>query len=367
MEVSDDRYWRRRRIRLTAGWTAAAVVAAGGFIWLSGGYSSWRHDRALDSVCDGDLAAGQVRKLFPGIELKSSGDHTSGGWRCSVSAADGHKDGPAGLTLRVRDADARFATVDASGFDAPLGHGWTGSFAFSPDDAYGQDEARASLLLDCGKEPGSGLVMTVDAKLGEGGFDNPAARERLTAVLTGTATAYAHRVECAAPLGKPVKDVGVTTTDWDYKPLTAANGTCAGLLSPATAQRWGVRTAVETAAAPAPLESCELGGLQGARRYGFTAYYGLFGQEKRDDLRYESHDKGPDGKDPVDAEDGTYTLVAECPGADGAAVYEVGTLRDDVRRDTAAPAVDHKGLRAALQRFADASARRHGCTAPRPA
>ncbi|MEV2262226.1 hypothetical protein OG473_23890 [Streptomyces anulatus] len=358
--MSDVRFWRRRPVRRTAAWTVTAAVLAGGLFWVSGGYDSWRADRALDSACDGDLAAGAVRELFDGVSLTSSGGGGADRWGCTVSAADDDTD--AGLVLWARSTDRLMNLEDADGFDAPLGHNWTGSFRFDPDDE-DTDEARAVLLLNCGKESGYGRLMTADADLGRGGFDDPMARARLVAVLTETATAYTRRTDCAAPAGGRVKYVGVSTTRTDYKPVAAATGSCADLLDGKTAARWGVRTVREIAAAPAPLENCVLGGLRGAFLYGFTASYGpsasyarLRLSERRDDDTVRANPDTPNG---------SYALTARCPGAGGTALFQVDTLHDEDDPKRAAPVVDHQGLRAALQRFAERSAKTHGCETPR--
>ncbi|MFH9200020.1 hypothetical protein ACH4KT_21595 [Streptomyces anulatus] len=357
--MSDVRFWRRRPVRRTAAWTVAAAVLAGGLFWVSGGYDSWRDDRALDSACDGDLAAGAVRELFDGIRLTSSGGGADR-WSCTVSAADDDTD--AGLVLSARESDRRTVIWDGSGYDAPLGYNWTGSFRFNPDDE-DTDEAQAVLLLSCGEETGDGLMITADAELGRGGFDDPVARERLVAVLTETATAYARRIECAAPSGGRVKSVGVTTTARDHKPVAAATGSCAGVLDGKTAARWGVRTATEISGAPALLENCALGGLRGARLYGFTAYYGPAAQEVHDELRYARHDDTDDKH--TDAPNARYSMTARCPGANGTAAFQVEILHDEDDPKRAALTVDHRELRAALQRFAERSAKMHGCEVPR--
>ncbi|MER6598188.1 hypothetical protein [Streptomyces parvus] len=353
--MSDVRWWRRRWVRRTATWTVTAAVLAGGLFWVSGGYDSWRDDRALDSACDGDLAAGAVRELFDGISLTSSGRWADRG-HCTVSASDDDTD--AGLVLWSGRTEHMTNLENSGGFDAPLGHGWTGSFRFNPDSE-DTDEAGAVLVLSCGKESGHGQLMTAEADLGRGGFDDPVARERLVAILTETASAHARRTGCEASVGGRVKEVGVSTTRADYKPVAAATGSCAGLLDGKTAARWGVRTVQEIAGDPAPVENCALGGLRGAFLYGFTASYGP-------SARY-AHMRLDERRDRRRPGTSAYALAAGCPGAGGTALFEVETLLDEDDPKLAAPIVDHKGLRAALQRFAKRSAERHGCEAPRPA
>ncbi|NEB40943.1 hypothetical protein [Streptomyces sp. SID14515] len=358
--MSDVRFWRRLRVRRTAAWTVTAAVLAGGLFWVSGGYDSWRDDRALDTACDGDLAAGAVRELFDGISLTSSGSWSDRRY-CTVSASDDDTD--TGLSLWAGHTERMTNLENSDGFDAPLGHGWTGSFRFDPDSE-DPDEAGAVLLLSCGKESGHGRLMTVDADLGRGGFDDPVARERLVAVLTETATAYTRRTGCEAPAGGRVKDVGVSTNRRDYKPVAAATGSCAGVLDEKTAARWGVSTVREVTADPAPLENCDLGGLRGAFLYGLTASYGpsaRYARMRLDDWR----DSDAAARRGPDALSGSYALAARCPGAGGTALFEVDTLGDEDNPKLAAPLVDHRGLRAALQRFAERSAKKHGCEAPR--
>ncbi|MEU8524695.1 MULTISPECIES: hypothetical protein [Streptomyces] len=349
-------FWKRRRVRLTAAWTAGAVAVAGGLFWLSGGYDAWRHDSALDSACEGDLAAGPLRALLDGAEVTTSIRSGTRGWSCKVDGVDSEEDGRNWLVVSVQRADDRAVGIDADGRDAPLGHGWTGSFSFSPDrDEDDRGEATAALMLDCGKEPGDGLVATVSARLHGADFTRPAARTRLTEVLTGTAASYARRTGCAAAKpGGAVGDPGVSVTSWDYRPFGTVSGACAGVLDAATAARWGVVTAVESPAGPKPIEGCTLGGLQGTELYALTAHYGPFVGLRRLDARDAA-------REPGDRPDGHYFLTARCPGAGDTAVYEIRPRAD---RFASPLALDHTSLRAALKTFADRSAKTHACAPP---
>ncbi|MEV3990337.1 hypothetical protein AB0J57_15660 [Streptomyces sp. NPDC049837] len=345
-----ERFRRRGRVRRTAGWTAAAVAVAGGYFWLSGGYDAWRHDRALDTVCDGDLAAGQVRALFPDVELVPHGDAYAGGrWSCLATAADTERDGRARVSVNIERADGAALRRDGDGGGMPLGHGWTGLFDFGgdPDQAVVR-QGVASVLVDCGKGSGDGLLATAEARLARGGdFRDSGARVRLVAVLTETVTAYAGRTGCEARTGSPVKSVAVPA-DRPAVPVAEAAGTCAGLVDPATARAWGVRTVAEHPRTPAPVETCGLGGPDGTPLYGFTALYGPF-------ARYEARQARTDT-------DHAPRLTAVCPGAGATALYTAFPHPDALREG--APAVDGAGLRAALKRFADRSAAAHGCAVP---
>ncbi|MFD4110502.1 hypothetical protein ACFWWU_30720 [Streptomyces sp. NPDC058650] len=356
-ELELDRMRRRRRIRLAAGLTAGAAVVAGGLFWLSGGLQAWLHDRALDSACDGTLAADPVRELVGGAEVTAEVRTGRSFWQCRVSEADEEyeEDGRIDLRVTVRDARDHFATVDATRTDAPLGHGWTGGFAFDPDRER-RGEATATVLLDCGGTPGRGVVAEVRARIDRADFGRPEARTGLTAVLTRTATAYARQEGCEVTEGEPVRKVDTSVNAWDHEPIASVSGSCAGIVDPRTAARWGVRTAVETAPGPKPAEGCTLGGLRGAPLYTFTASYGPALERSTRDLLDDVTDQRAG-----DAPDGRYVLWAECRGAVDRAAYVVAPVGGE-RGRTVDLTLDHAGLRTALSAFAARSAKAHGCT-----
>ncbi|OII65129.1 MULTISPECIES: hypothetical protein [unclassified Streptomyces] len=357
---------RRRGARLAALATAAVVIAAGGTFWMSGGYDAWRNDQALDSACDGDLAAQEVRGLLPGVELTASSELRQDGWECSVTAADPARDGDASVTVGIRNVDEPFAageSVAPGAAAVPLGGGWTGSFTYgavtgggAEVDARETDRARVVLLVDCGSEPGDGLLAWADGRTKRGAdFRSQDARVALTRVLTETTLSHARRTGCEperAP--EPLERVAAPAAGEgrEPQPLDRASGTCAGVLAADTARRWGVGTAVETAAEPAAVERCVLGSRLGAALYTLTASYGPYG---------EAALAGPAGdvrsaKGAAESASGRYRMTARCPGAGGTAVYDVAP--DD------GLALDHPSLRSALQAFASRSAERHGCEPP---
>ncbi|MFI6416411.1 hypothetical protein ACIBG6_03090 [Streptomyces sp. NPDC050842] len=358
VEQELDRIRRRRRIRLAAGLTAGAAVVAGGLFWLSGGLQAWLDDRALDSACDGTLAADPVRELVGGAGVTAEVRTGRSFWQCRVSEADEEYEEDGRIDLRVTVSDARdhFATVDATRTDAPLGHGWTGGFAFDPDRE-DRGEASATVLLDCGGTRGGGLVAEARARIDRADFGRPEARTGLTAVLTRTATAYARQQEgCEVTEGAPVRKVDTSVNAWDHEPFASVSGSCAGIVDPRTSARWGVRTAVETAPGPKPVEGCTLGGLRGAPLYTFTATYGPALERSTRNLLDDVTDQRAG-----DAPDGRYILWAECRGAVDRAAYVVAPVGGERGRTTDL-ALDHAGLRTALSAFADRSAKAHGCT-----
>ncbi|MEU3692594.1 hypothetical protein [Streptomyces narbonensis] len=348
---------RRRRIRLAAGLTAGAAVVAGGLFWLSGGLQAWLHDRALDSACEGTLAAGPVRELVGGADVTTETRTGRDFWQCRVSEADEvyEEDGRIDLRVTVSDAREGFATWEAAATDAPLGHGWTGGFAFDPDRER-RGEATASVLLDCGGAQGGGMVAEARARIDRADFGRPEARTELTAVLTRTATAYARQQGCEVTEGAPVRKVDASVNAWDHEPFASVSGSCAGIVEPRTAARWGVRTAVETGQGPKPVEGCTLGGLRGAPLYTFTASYGpaLAWNEWRN---LEDLADRPAG----DAPDGRYVLWADCRGAVDRAAYVVAPVSGTLGRGSDLT-LDHQGLRTALSAFAARSAKAHDCT-----
>ncbi|MFI8521498.1 hypothetical protein ACIGEZ_27310 [Streptomyces sp. NPDC085481] len=353
-----ERFRRRRRLRLAAGLTAGAVAVAGGLFWLSGGWDAWRHDRALDSACDGALAADPVRELAGGAEVTAGIRSDRNWWQCRVSEVDDEEAGRVDLRVTVSHSDDRSADLAAARTDAPLGHGWTGGFSFDPDQDR-RGEASASLLLDCGGEPGGAVTAEVRARIARADFGRPETRAGLAAVLTRTATAYARQKGCEAAEGEAVREVGVSVNAWDYEPFGSVSGSCAGIVDAGTAARWGVRTAVETAPGPKPVEGCTLGGLRGAPLYTFTASYGqALDWAQRE--RLEDLADGPAG----DAPDGRYVLWADCRGAADRAAYAVAPARGG-SFTVSGLALDHPGLRTALRAFAERSAKAHGCTVGR--
>ncbi|WP_411108878.1 hypothetical protein [Streptomyces sp. c-19] len=263
---------RRRRMRLAAVVAGGAAVVAGGLFWLSGGLQAWLDDRALDSACGGTLAAGPVRELVGGAHVTAETRTGRSFWHCRADEEEEH--GRIDLRVTVSDASRdRGALLDVAGTDAPLGHGWTGGFAFDPGRER-RGEATASLLLARGGTRGSGMVAEVRARMDRADFGRPESRAGLTAVLTRTATACARQEGCEVTEGDPVRKVGTPVYAWDHEPFASVSGSCAGIVDPRTAARWGVRTVVETAPGPKPVEGCTLSGLWGAPLYTFTASYG---------------------------------------------------------------------------------------------
>lgn len=353
-----DRLRRHRRIRLAAGLTAGAVLVTGGLFWLSGGWDSWQHDRALDSACGGTLAADPVRELVAGAEVEAEIRTGRDWWQCRVSEVDDEEHGRIDVRVTVSDRRSPIVSLDAEWKDAPLGHGWTGGFSFDPD-AEDRGEASASVRLACADrtsaEPAAPVVAMVRARIDRADFGRPDVRSALTSVLTGTTTAYARQFSCRVTEGEPVREVGVSVNAWDYKPFASVSGSCAGIVDGRTAARWGVRTAVETAPGPKAVEGCTLGGMRGAPLYTFSASYGealeWLERERLEDLAQEP---------PGDAPDGHYVLWADCPGREAGAAYTVAP-HGNRQSEASDLALDHPGLRAALRSFAERSAKAHGC------
>ena len=352
IDTWNDRRTRRRRAAMAAGIPILVLALLGGYFYVSGGYDDWRTYRALSRGCDGLLPVADVRALFPGTALATDeGRLSTGGEFCGV-----HKmhDGLYTLDLNV-------STYRAPGYETslywdglPLGHGWTGSFSIDNlkiengavvDTGHSEyAEATVAILLDCGAAPGDGLYFTVNALI-PGSFKDRGERSKLVTVATGIAKRGAELKHCAARTGEPVPQVGLPPAG--YENLARADGSCAGLLDAGEAGRLGVSTVQETAAEPAPHEQCVLGDSRRSGRYAFNALYGPMAHLLYLDLPKKVR--------------GYYTAEAKCPGAQGAAVYTVEPVAEELETY---PLPKNPALRAPLQRFAEKSAAMHGCSKP---
>ncbi|GAA2095609.1 hypothetical protein [Actinomadura alba] len=342
---------RRRRIAAAVGVPVLVLALFGGYFYFSGGYDSWRTDRALAEGCDGLLPVDEVRALFPKTALDTDKSRFDGEF-CGVRKMHGGLyTMDLNVTVQRTPGKARSVYWEA----LPLGHGWTGSFyvddakddvaadehgAETDNDRY--EWASVAMLLNCSDAPDDGLFIVVEAKV-EGTFRDSATRTRLAAVATETAKRAAGQRNCKAKTGGPVTKVAMPPAG--SKGLDQADGTCAGLLDDAEARRFGVSTAREAAAEPAPHEQCVLGDSRHSDRYTLNAFYGPLTGAPAVDL----------------AREGYYTAGAKCPGALGNAVY---AIEPDDQTKRAASRPEHQLLRAALGSFAEQSAKRHTCSKP---
>ncbi len=178
--------------------------------------------------------------------------------------------------------------MDPGAAAVPLGGGWTGSFTYgavtgggAEVDARETDRARVVLLVDCGSEPGDGLLAWADGRTKEGAdFRSQDARVALTRVLTETTLAHARRTGCERSAPRPRwSRVPAPAADGarEPQPVDRASGTCAGVLSADTARLWGVGTAVEAAGRRRWSAACWAARL-GAALYTLTASYGPYGE-----------------------------------------------------------------------------------------
>lgn len=112
---------------------------------------------------------------------------------------------------------------------------------------------------------------------------------------------------------------------------------------------------LETAADPlAPIEDCFIVDKEDQPVFRLAAYYGPFVQKGRADVSARGDMFTP----PAGGSDGLYWTSTACPKQGGTAFYSVETLRSgDVGFTKPAPTSE----RSALARFAERSARAHGC------
>jgi hypothetical protein len=338
---------RRRRIAAAAGIPVLVVALLSGYFYFSGGYDSWRTDRALADGCDGLLPVDEVRALFPRTALDTDDDDFDGGF-CGVRTMHG---GTYTIDLNVSIQQAPGKATSAYWDALPLGHGWTASFqvgnARDGADADGDYRwANVVMLLSCGDAPDDGLFIVVEAKV-EGTFGDSATRTRLAAVATETAKRAAKQRNCKAKTGGPVTEVAKPLPA--YKGLDQAKGTCAGLLDAAEARRLGLSTAQETSVEPAPNEQCVLGDSRRAAQYRLVALHGPLATVR-------DYDRNPEY-----ARYGYHAAAAKCPGALGATVYVIEPVRD---RSKVVSPLERRLLHTALESFAEQSAKRHACSTP---
>ncbi|MET7760820.1 hypothetical protein [Streptomyces sp. NPDC005336] len=376
----------RRHLRALVAAVVAPAALTGAIVWFAGS-----DDRALDEACDGVLPVGDVRAVLgdDGLDVtnrtkgsfgaksegaKSDGGSSDGGKRgntlsvhCQVTAGD---KGRLSVTIagspRPHSAYGRgelyIAVPARDTLPVPLGHGWSGLFA--TDTARLGDAkdgtATAAVLLDCDRR-GDSLLITVETALGgDATLDDPAARPDFVRTATATAKAANDHWHCGAPLGKPVRGVGLPVNKDEYEPLLGAKGTCAGV---PTASRSAVSTARETARGRAPREVCALGARDGSPRYRLEAYYGPYAEDTRSQYTrdHDYENVTPAEKPAGRLGQSAYWASAPCPAGAEPALYLIRA--DDADGDTRRrPDLAYE--RAALKAFATRSAAHHGCTVP---
>ncbi|MFE9000813.1 hypothetical protein ACFYOY_01495 [Streptomyces sp. NPDC007875] len=379
----------RRRVRALAVVAVALAALAGAIVWFAGS-----EDRALDGACDGVLPVGEVRTVLGEDATLDVTNRTEGSFGNAASKSDKSDKSDKSNARRANSLSVRcriaakgtghiavsiagsprpraeygygelYAAVPASRtLPVPLGNGWSGLFATDTARLGDAEDGTATtaVLLDCARR-GDSLLITVETALrgATTTLDDPAVRPDFVRTATATAEAANDHWGCDAPLGKPVRTVGLPVNEDEYEPLLGAEGTCAAV---PTASRSAVSTARETARDRAPRESCVLGTRDGSPLYRLEAYYGPYAEDARSQYTrdYDYENVTPAEKPAGRLGQSAYWAGATCPRGAESALYLIRAADADgeTRRRP-----DLAYERAALAAFAAASAEHHGCAAP---
>ncbi|MEU8992374.1 hypothetical protein AB0C98_39365 [Streptomyces sp. NPDC048558] len=348
---------------------ALLAVAAGvaGTLYFTGVLDRSSQSVDASALCEDLMPQAQLEKLF-GEQALTSDDVLvtdrldQSPQECSIwprrSASQAHFDELSVVVSRYSGSRQLLLDLQRNISDSwhdvvsPLGNGWRGVLRAAPS------ETRAAVVMLCGDGGQSDGSVVVNLTARHRGIDEPETtseqRTQLAQLATATAVNAAERAGCEAPRGKPVREVAAPfPAPYDTSGATApgkATGTCAGVT---VATR-------ETEADPlAPIEDCILLDEAGKPAFRLAAYYGPYVQ----DGYAATHKRGDSGKfrGPAGGSDGLYWASASCPAQGGTAFFTAETLR--IRQDSYT-SPDPVLQQSELRRFAERSARDHGCEAP---
>ncbi|WP_329321997.1 hypothetical protein [Streptomyces sp. NBC_01262] len=341
----------RRRLRRYLPSAVALLVLASACFGLWYQYPAARTGRACSGMLDVDSVLGMTgrSRLTPfsiGFKVTSrqfvtsnSNDVTEpdglatvcvvGGVRTSIETTAGAGAGDAYAVYSHADS---YRTV-------PLGAEWQG-FMVTQDG-----QAAVSVMLSCKNwsvERGGGILVTMESPYKS--EPDKAMRLKLAHAATATVMRAAEETGCVTTPGDSSK-ISAPVAGPRTVSVGEESGTCRGVSSAAQVQ--------ETDAGISPVEACVLvGGIR------LVAQYGPFsdGDGAAQDGKYGGNDT-PSGVEFWE----TWTS-ASCKGALGVGYYHALTAEGSDREFTKDPL--SKSERADLQRFAEQSAARHGCSTP---
>ncbi|WP_432198432.1 hypothetical protein [Streptomyces sp. bgisy027] len=358
---------RRGRAPRVASVILAGLAVTAGALYFTGMYGSGTEDAPPAQLCDG-LVQRDDRDLqwLLGAREPSAADvitdRTSDEPReCDFSPrASGTGVRYEELDITVsRSAGSRYLLLelgrqqsDNAAFTvSPIGNGWRGVLHTDPG------ASRATVVMLCeGDEPSDLTVNLTGRPAGYEGKDpTDEQRARLARLTSRIAVRAAQQAGCKAPHGDTIDTVAdpipspVDNTEPEAVPSGKATGTCEGVPAPT----------LETRADPlAPIEDCVVIGKAGKPASRLAAYYGPFVR----DGYAATYKRGDSGRfsGPAGGADGVYWASAKCPAQGGTAFFTSETLYTGDGHTSPDPDLQQS----ALQRFAERSAKAHGCEAP---
>jgi hypothetical protein len=332
----------------------AVTGTAAGLVALATSFLAWRV-LAPDPVADDlggcrDTVPTAASKTFletdhiqvaEEVPLDTDG-HDTDALRCDVwpAAIASPEEESASISVLISPAQGAqpyLVPASTSGAQtAPFGHGWVGTYG--PEETGG---GTATLLLECARQPGGGLMVLV-----EGGWDRddqePAAQKhaQLAAVAARLARQAHQKWGCDGQPGQIPDSVTVAASGYPKTPVKQAQGTCEGVVSAQMASDLGIDNVSEVPAGLALAEDCRVYGED--ETYYLSAFYG----PAADDVRSMPW-----------LGDYQLTATAACGRGQGEAFYaaEAGEGWSQVE-----PANPH-AFREMFDAFVAAAAERHGC------
>jgi hypothetical protein len=318
---------------------AAVIVAAGGVVYASGAYDSWRDGRALDDACKGLVSAAEARETL-GMDRVSG--KAIGGPGCRVYDPGTTNTELVIMMQRGQDAasirtnSAKILTTDREQALVPVSNGWP-ALVSSGTTA----KPYATAYLPCGRNADDDIVLSMSVTNANASADPQKRRDGMAVMVTRALKQASKDQGCALPGTKKVTAAPFAGVFDELKKSGAATGTCQGVNS----------ASYEAQPDPAaPIEQCFLAASNGEPTFRMAAYYGPYtNAPRRNPFRSPDDYVGTDGSN-----EGKSWTTASCPT--GTALYTFEPLTSHAKAGASE--------RQALSTFAAQSAKRHGCRTP---
>ncbi|SOD85885.1 hypothetical protein [Streptomyces sp. Ag109_G2-15] len=318
---------------------AAVIVAAGGVVYASGTYDTWRDGQALDHACKGLASAAEARKALgmdrvsgkaigrPGCRVYDPGDTNT---ELVIMVQRGQD------AASIRTNSTKILTTDREQALVPVSNGWPALVSSGTTT-----KPYATAYLPCGKNANDDLVLSMSVANANASA-NPQKRRNGMAVMVTRALKQAAKDQgCALPDTKKVTAAPSAGVFDKLKKSGAATGTCQGVNS----------ASYEAQPDPvAPIEQCFLATSNGEPTFRIAAYYGPYtNAPRRNPFRSPDDYVGTSGSN-----EGKSWTTASCPT--GTALYTLEPLTSHAKASASE--------RQALITFATQSAKRHSCSSP---